>query len=105
MDAVITSVEAVDLGLARLLKVVDKYNITLIVTADHGNADEMFEKNKKGELQVRTAHSLNQVPFIIYDKNTRYEIKEGTFGLANVAPTIATIFGLEVPNCWEQSMI
>lgn len=105
MDAVITSVEAVDLGLARLLKVVDKYGITLLVTADHGNADEMFEKNKKGELQVRTAHSLNQVPFIIYDKNTRYEIKEGAYGLANVAPTIATIFGLTPPESWEKSMI
>lgn len=105
MDAVITSVEAVDLGLARLLPVVDKYGITLIVTADHGNADEMYEKNKKGELQVRTAHSLNQVPFIIYDKNTTYEIKEGAFGLANVAPTVAAIFGLEPPACWEESMI
>lgn len=105
MDAVITSVEAVDLGLARLLPIVDKYGITLIVTADHGNADEMYEKNKKGELQMRTAHSLNQVPFIIYDKNTAYEIKEGAFGLANVAPTVATIFGLEAPACWEESMI
>lgn len=105
MDAVITSVEAVDLGLARLLPIVDKYGITLIVTADHGNADEMYEKNKKGELQVRTAHSLNQVPFIIYDKNTAYEIKEGAFGLANVAPTVAAIFGLEAPACWEESMI
>lgn len=105
MDAVIISVEAVDLCLARLLKVVDKYDITLLVTADHGNADEMLEKNKKGELQVRTAHSLNQVPFIIYDKNTRYEIKEGAYGLANVAPTIATIFGLTAPESWEKSMI
>ena len=105
MDAVITSVEAVDLALARLLKVVDEYNITLLVTADHGNADEMYEKNKKGELQVRTAHSLNQVPFIIYDKNTQYTIKDGNFGLANVAPTVATIFGLEVPECWEDAMI
>ncbi len=105
MDAVITSVEAVDLALARLLKVVDEYNITLLVTADHGNADEMLEKNKKGELQVRTAHSLNQVPFIIYDKNTTYTIKEGNFGLANVAPTIAAIFGLNAPECWEESMI
>lgn len=105
MAAVITSVEAVDLGLARLLPIVDKYGITLIVTADHGNADEMYEKNKKGELQVRTAHSLNQVPFIIYDKNTAYEIKEGAFGLANVAPTVAAIFGLEPPACWEESMI
>ncbi len=105
MDAVVTSVEAVDLALARLLKVVDEYNITLLVTADHGNADEMLEKNKKGEFQVRTAHSLNQVPFIIYDKNTQYTIKEGNFGLANVAPTIATIFGLEAPDCWEEAMI
>ncbi len=105
MDAVITSVEAVDLALARLLKVADEYNITLLVTADHGNADEMFEKNKKGELQVRTAHSLNQVPFIIYDKDTRYKIKEGEYGLANVAPTIATLFGLEAPDCWEESMV
>jgi len=105
MDAVITSVEAVDLALARLLKVVDEYNITLLVTADHGNADEMLEKNKKGELQVRTAHSLNQVPFIIYDKNTKYTIKDGNFGLANVAPTIASIFSLTVPDCWEESMI
>lgn len=105
MDAVIISVEAVDLGLARLLPVVEKYGFTLIVTADHGNADEMYEKNKKGELQVRTAHSLNQVPFIIYDKNTAYEIKEGVFGLANVAPTVAAIFGLEPPACWEDSMI
>ena len=105
MDAVITSVEAVDLALARLLKVVDEYNYTLLVTADHGNADEMYEKNKKGELQVRTAHSLNQVPFIIYDKNTNYTIKDGNFGLANVAPTVASIFGLKAPECWEESMI
>ena len=105
MDAVITAVEAVDLALSRLLRVVDEYNITLLVTADHGNADEMFEKNKKGDLQVRTAHSLNQVPFIIYDKNTTYTIKEGSFGLANVAPTIAAIFSLKAPECWEDSMI
>lgn len=105
MDAVITSVEAVDLALSRLLKVVDEYGITVLITADHGNADEMFEKNKKGELQVRTAHSLNQVPFIIYDKNTTYTIKDGEYGLANVAPTVAAIFGLTAPDSWEESMI
>lgn len=105
MDAVITSVEAVDLALARLLKVADAYNVTVLITADHGNADEMFEKNKKGELQVRTAHSLNQVPFIIYDKNTSYTIKDGEYGLANVAPTVAAIFGLTQPQSWEESMI
>ena len=105
MDAVITSVDAVDLALSRLLKVADEYGVTVLITADHGNADEMFEKNKKGELQVRTAHSLNQVPFIIYDKNTSYTIKDGEYGLANVAPTVAAIFGLEAPKSWEDSMI
>lgn len=104
-DATITGVEAVDLGLARLQKVCDEYNVTLIVTADHGNADEMLEKNKKGIVQVRTAHSLNPVPFIIYDKRNQYELKSGAFGLANVAPTIAQIFGLEIPECWEEGMI
>ena len=105
LDATITGVEAVDLGLARLIKVCDEYNVTLLVTADHGNADEMLEKNKKGELQVRTAHSLNPVPFIIYDKKNTYTIKEGSYGLANVAPTIATILKLKTPECWEESMI
>lgn len=105
MDAVICSMEAVDLALARLLKVVDECGYTLLVTADHGNADEMLEKNKKGQIQVRTAHSLNPVPFVIYDKNTKYTIKEGAYGLANVAPTVAAIFGLEAPSCWEASMI
>lgn len=104
-DATIMGVEAVDLGLARLIKVCDEYNVTLLVTADHGNADEMLEKNKKGELQVRTAHSLNAVPFIIYDKKNTYTIKNGEYGLANVAPTVATIFGLKAPECWEESMI
>ncbi|MBO4341507.1 MAG: 2,3-bisphosphoglycerate-independent phosphoglycerate mutase [Clostridia bacterium] len=104
LDATITAVESVDLGIARVLKVADELGITVIITADHGNADEMLEKNKKGELQVRTAHSLNPVPFIIYSKN-KYELKEGNFGLANVAPTVCSIFGIEPYSCWEPSMI
>jgi len=105
MDATIVGVESVDLGLSRLLKVVDECNCTLLVTADHGNADEMIEKNKKGELQTRTAHSLNRVPFIIYDKDTTYEIKDGNYGLANVAPTVLKILGIEAPDCWEDSVV
>ena len=65
----------------------------------------MLEKNKNGMLQVRTAHSLNPVPFIIYDSKNAFEMKEGTFGLANVAPTIAQIFGINAPECWEEGMI
>lgn len=105
MAATVTGVEAVDLALGRLIPVCDQYGVTLVVTADHGNADEMLEKNKKGEIAVRTAHSLNPVPFIIYDKDTKYVIKDGSYGLANVAPTVVKMFGLEAPDCWEPSMV
>lgn len=105
LAATITGVEAVDLGLARLKKVCDEYGVTMLVTADHGNADEMLEKNKKGEIAVRTAHSLNPVPFIIYDKDEKFTIKDGNFGLANVAPTVVKMLGLEAPDCWEEAMI
>lgn len=105
MQATIIGVEAVDIGLARLMKVCDEYGVTMLVTADHGNADEMLEKNKKGEVAVRTAHSLNPVPFIIYDKDVKYTIKDGEYGLANVAPTVVKMFGLTAPDCWLESMI
>ena len=104
LDATITAVEAVDLGLARVLKAADKCGVTVLITADHGNADEMLEKDKKGNVAPRTAHSLNEVPFIIYSKNS-YEVKDGAFGLANVAPTVATIFGIEPYASWEESII
>ena len=105
MEATIIGVESVDIGLARLKKVCDEYGVTMLVTADHGNADEMLEKNKKGEVAVRTAHSLNPVPFIIYDKDVKYTIKDGSYGLSNVAPTVVKMFGLTAPDCWQESMI
>ncbi|MGN0527211.1 MAG: 2,3-bisphosphoglycerate-independent phosphoglycerate mutase [Acutalibacteraceae bacterium] len=104
LDATITAVESVDLALARILKVADKCGVTVLITADHGNADEMLEKNKKGVVQVRTAHSLNKVPFIVYSKDS-YELKDGEFGLANVAPTVASIFGIKPYDSWEETLI
>ena len=68
----------------------------LVITADHGNADQMLEKDKKGNVAPRTAHSLNPVPFIVYDKDARHELKNGAFGLSNVAPTRGG-------PCWESS--
>lgn len=105
IDATIIGVEAVDLALSRILKVVDERDAILVVTADHGNADDMIEINESGKPQAKTAHSLNPVPFIIYDKNKVYKIKPGSFGLANVAPTIARLLGLNIPDEWEESMI
>ena len=104
LNAVITAMEYVDAGVGKILEAAEQYGYTVCVTADHGNADQMTE-TKKGKTSVRTAHSLNPVPFIIWDPDTRYEIKEGAYGLANVAPTIVKMMGFEAPACWEASMI
>lgn len=98
--SVVQSVEAVDLALERLMPAIKRNNGTLIVLADHGNADEMLDK--KGN--VKTSHSLNPVPFIVYNRNV--ELKEdGNFGLANVAATVADLLDIEPHASWEESLI
>ena len=104
MDAVVTSMEALDACLGKVLECADKYGYTVLLTADHGNADQMTE-TKKGKTSVRTAHSLNPVPFIIYDRDRTWTIKEGNYGLANVAPTVVKMMGLAAPDCWEDSIV
>ena len=104
MEAVVYAMECVDSGLKAILEAADKYGYTVVITADHGNADQMTE-TKKGKTSVRTAHSLNPVPFIIYDKDHEWVIKDGAYGLANVAPTIVKMMGLTAPSCWEDSMV
>ncbi len=104
LDAVIYAMECVDSGLKAILEAADKYGYTVLVTADHGNADQMTE-TKKGKTSVRTAHSLNPVPFIIYDRDNNWNILPGAYGLANVAPTIVKMMGLTAPDCWESSMV
>ena len=104
MDAVVYAMECVDASVKAVLEAADKYGYTVLITADHGNADQMTE-TKKGKTSVRTAHSLNPVPFIIYDKDQAWTVKKGSFGLANVAPTVVKMMGLEVPAAWEESMV
>ncbi len=112
------SMEALDLQLARILKVVDKLGGVALITADHGNADEMYEldkktgepkKNKDGSLKAKTSHTLNPVPFIIYDNFYRdaYDVKLGRedFGLSDVAATTVNLLGYEAPEIWDESMI
>ena len=104
MEAVVYAMECVDNGLKAILEAADKYGYTVLITADHGNADQMTE-TKKGKTSVRTAHSLNPVPFIIYDKDTSWTVKDGSYGLANVAPTVVKMMGLNAPDCWEDSIV
>ena len=104
LEAVVYAMECVDSGLKAILEAADKYGYRVLVTADHGNADQMTE-TKKGKTSVRTAHSLNPVPFIIYDTDKTWEILPGQYGLANVAPTVVKMLGLTAPGCWEKSMV
>lgn len=100
MLATIISMESVDLALSRLLPAVKRNEATLIVLADHGNADEMLDK--KGN--VKTAHSLNPVPFIVYNRDVELK-QEGTYGLANVAATVADLLDIEPHQNWLPSLI
>ena len=112
------SMEALDLQLARILKVVDEMHGVALITADHGNADEMYELDKKsgapkankdGSFKAKTSHTLNPVPFIVYDNfyNDKYDLKQGRgdFGLSNVAATTVNLLGYDAPEMWDETMI
>ena len=104
-EATIIGMETVDLCLKRLMDACDKAGAIMIVTADHGNADEMEEKknNPEDKAKPKTSHTLNPVPFII--RGADVELKDGDFGLSNVAATAVELMGLEVPEGWNESML
>ncbi len=116
--ATICSMEALDLQLARILAVVKKLGGVAIITADHGNADEMAELDKKtkapktnadGSYKAKTSHTLSPVPCIIFDATgeDRITLKAdcGNFGLSNVAATVVNLLGYEAPEMWDESLI
>ena len=103
MDATRIGVESVDLELKRVWDCCKAHGCLLMVTADHGNSDEMLQKAKDGSLQPKTAHSLNPVPFIVCDE--KLALKDGKFGLANVAPTVLQAMELKAPDCWLEGML
>ena len=90
MEAAVKAVETVDGCMGRILAEVEKHeDLVLLVTADHGNADCMFDETGK----VNTAHTTNPVPFCVREKGI--ELKPGR--LADIAPTILKLMGLEQP--------
>lgn len=114
--AVTMAIEAVDLALARLLPVIDALGGVALITADHGNADEMFEldkkthqpkQNKDGSFKAKTAHTLNPVPCILYDNVSggKLALKSGSWGLSNLAATTANLLGFEKHESWDDSML
>lgn len=117
--ATVLAVEAVDLALSRLMKAAKETNTILVITADHGNADQMCETDKKskqvlydeqGNIKKKTSHTLSPVPFAIFnseilDKKISLRQDLPHAGLANVAATVLELAGFQAPASYEPSLL
>ena len=92
LEAAIKAVEAIDECVGKIVKAIEKVNGVLLITADHGNAEQMIDY-KTGE--PHTAHTTNPVPLILVGMDD-VKLKEGK--LADLAPTMLDIMGLEKPE-------
>ncbi|MGI6356206.1 MAG: 2,3-bisphosphoglycerate-independent phosphoglycerate mutase [Lentisphaerae bacterium] len=108
-------IECVDLCLGRICRAVEKTGGVLVVTADHGNADDMYEHKKDGSVviedgvkKVKTAHSLNPVPCIIYDPESQGEYKQelrSGLGISAIAATCMNLLGYEAPADYDPGVL
>lgn len=106
LEPTIVAMEAIDIQLARIAKEVDRLGGVLIITADHGNAEELTDN----EGHAKTAHTTNPVPFVIYDNTDNRDKYDFTkledAGISNIAATIATFLGQsDYPDTWRPSLI
>ncbi len=110
------AVEVVDLCLGRLVPAVRAAGGVLIVTADHGNADDMYERDKKsgdvitadGRRKMKTCHSLNRVPCLIYDPDFNGEYGLGgndALGITSLAATCINLLGYRAPEDYDPAVI
>jgi len=111
-------VETVDLCLSRMIPVVEEMGGILVISADHGNADDMYEHNKKtgattvdpetGKIKVKTCHSLNPVPVYIYDPAGAAQLSlsahEG-LGISSLAATCLRLLGFVPPADYDPSVV
>jgi len=107
VPAIRVAVEAVDLALQRLLPVVRAAGGVLVVTADHGNADQMFTE-KKGKREAMVAHTLNPVPFVVKDFSGVNRLSLAPLeerGLSNVAATLLLLLGYQKPAEYDPSLL
>lgn len=101
----IISVEAVDIQLARIARKVDELGGMMIITADHGNAEEILDS----EGNPKTSHTTNPVPCIFYDNTeNRHRYQSARLqdaGLSNLAATIALLLGQKPLSAWRPPLI
>ncbi len=116
-DAVLVAMGSLDICIARVMEAVQKAGGILLISADHGNADDMYEHDEKtgkikldkaGQPQRKTAHSLNPVPCIIYDPESKGEydsaLNEG-LGISSLAATCIELLGYQAPKDYDKSVL
>ena len=115
-EAVVCSMEGMDLQIGRLKEAIDKAGGVMVITADHGNADDMYEHAKNGDVKcyddgepkAKTSHSLNPVPCIIYDPEYKGEyskdLNEG-LGISSIPATCMELMGYVPPADYDKSII
>lgn len=92
LDAAVAACKAVDECLGEVIKTAKEKNAVLAVTADHGNVEQLWDYEHN---QPHTAHTLNPVPFIIYNKDVKLTDKTGK--LADIAPTLLDMMDIDQP--------
>mgnify|MGYP000205700330 CR=1 FL=1 len=115
-QAVLVAMGALDICVKRVREAVEKAGGVLVITADHGNADDMFEHNKKGEILYddngepchKTSHSLNPVPCIVFDPENQGEyypeLRNG-LGISSLAATCIELLGYNAPEGYDPSVL
>ncbi len=116
--AAVAAVEAVDRALRDLLVAVAEMGGIALVTADHGNADEMYERNSDGSIKLardsgkpvpRTSHSLNPVPFYVVHPRGQDRVRLNPnlpdAGIANVTATALNLLGFYAPPDYAPSLL
>ena len=91
MQASIKALEVLDDCLSRVVACANDFGVTCVISADHGNIEDMRTSNGKA-----TTHTTNPVPFVV--TNNSLKLKDGNFGLDCFAPTILDIMGIEKPH-------
>jgi 2,3-bisphosphoglycerate-independent phosphoglycerate mutase len=108
LEAAIIAMETVDQCVGELLEAIKELEGIAVVTADHGNSDEMFTEGKNGVREPKTSHTLNPVPFAICDSGYKYEYEMAELqkkGLSNVASTLLNLLGYEKVEGYDPSLI
>ena len=95
MEAAVEAVETVDKCVGRVVEAIRSRGGKVIITADHGNAEQMLDYETG---QPHTAHTSNPVPFILIDDTRKNAVLRDNGRLADIIPTLLELMGLEKPE-------